>query len=81
VIRVTWQVTGGDPSGRPRFEMLWTEMGGPPIVEPAKPGFGSTVITVLARMSLDAEVSLEFPSDGARWRFSCPADKALDGSD
>lgn len=79
VIHVTWSVSDG-ADGRRRFEMLWTESGGPRITELAKPGFGSTVITVLARMSLDAEVSLEFPPEGARWRFSCAADKALDNA-
>lgn len=76
VIELAWRLHER-PSGR-RFAFSWIERGGPMIAPPEKVGFGSTVVTQLARAGLDAEIELEFPSTGLRWNIDCPAPLALE---
>ena len=45
---------------------------------PTVTGFGSTVISRMAKMSLDADVELTYPPEGLRWRLQCPAGKILE---
>ena len=76
-----------DPNGRVKiswtdhaeqFQMTWQETDGPPVPEPARSGFGSTVLTSLTERGLDAEVELRYEPSGVVWRLSCPA-KSLVG--
>jgi hypothetical protein len=60
------------------FSISWTESNGPPVIPPKRRGFGSTVTTSLAEMSVDGAVDLQFPQAGLTWRLTCPADKALE---
>ena len=60
-----------------RFVITWRESGGPPVTPPVRTGFGSTVISRMVQMSLDAEVDLEYAEDGLRWRLECTSDKIL----
>ena len=47
---------------------------------PAQTGFGSIVISRMAEMSLEANVELNFASDGLIWRIQCPIEKVLEGN-
>jgi PAS domain S-box-containing protein len=60
------------------FSISWTESNGPPVIPPKRRGFGNTVTTSLAEMSVDGAVDLQFPQAGLTWRLTCPADKALE---
>jgi hypothetical protein len=42
-------------------------------------GFGSTVITEMAEMSLNAKVDLGFAVAGLTWRLQCRATEVLEG--
>ena len=55
------------------IEIVWMESGGPPVKEPERRGFGSLVIERNLARSLDGDVQLEFPPDGARCRMLIPA--------
>jgi PAS domain S-box-containing protein len=55
------------------FVMSWREEGGPPVMAPARRGFGLTVIERVARETLDAQVDLDFVVTGLSWRLRCPA--------
>ena len=69
-VAVTWRlrpVTEGDG-----IEIVWVESGGPSVAPPTRRGFGSLVIERNLARSLDAEVKLEFPPDGARCRMLIP---------
>jgi PAS domain S-box-containing protein len=59
---------------RHRFIMEWREKGGPPVVVPAHRGFGWSVLCQLTKMSLEADVTLEYAPAGVVWRLDCPAD-------
>lgn len=61
-----------------RFRLAWEEKDGPPVSAPARRGFGATVLTHMARMSLQGEVTLDHAPEGLRWSLSCPAERALE---
>jgi PAS domain S-box-containing protein len=68
-----------DDAGRRLFTMEWNENGGPPVVSPTRRGFGWTVLCQLTKMSLDAEVTLEYAPTGVAWRLGCPAHRVCEG--
>jgi PAS domain S-box-containing protein len=69
-VNIAWQIERVKTEEE-RFVMTWREEGGPPVAEPSKRGFGSTVIASMAEQSLDGKVSLEFPVTGLIWRVEC----------
>ncbi len=78
-VEIIWELQRTE-NGEECFIMVWRECGGPPVTTPAQTGFGSIVISRMAEMSLDANVTLNFASDGLIWRLQCPIDKVLEGS-
>ncbi|MBV1693961.1 MAG: MASE1 domain-containing protein [Hyphomicrobiales bacterium] len=64
-VDVRWAIEPGD--GRPQFIMSWTEKGGPPVDQPTRRGFGTSVLEDLTRMALEAHVQLDFDPDGLTW--------------
>jgi two-component sensor histidine kinase len=64
---VRWRVDG-------ILMMSWTERDGPPVSQPERPGFGSTVVDSMVRQRVGGEVELN--SSGLRWRLTCPAASA-----
>ena len=66
-VEITWSVadTGSDPD----FEMIWKEHGGPPVSLPTRKGFGTRLIENSLARDLGGVCSLEYPSDGLRWRL------------
>jgi PAS domain S-box-containing protein len=77
-VEIGWSLERTADRGE-RFVMSWRESGGPPVVKPARAGFGSTVISRMARMSFDADVELDFAPEGLIWRLECPSDNVLEG--
>jgi PAS domain S-box-containing protein len=74
-VRLAWHVAG---TGDARlFQVDWSEQDGPVVRTPERTGFGHTVMLKLIEQSLDGHASLEFAPDGVVWRFTCPADQAL----
>jgi two-component sensor histidine kinase len=66
-VDIAWRVSGET------LEITWTERNGPPVKPPKRRGFGTTVITSLPKMTIDAEAQLDFPPSGVVWRLTCPA--------
>jgi PAS domain S-box-containing protein len=60
-IEVSWRGRAGGG-----FELSWTERGGPPVKEPARRGFGSTLLERVTGRELGGSARLEFPADGVR---------------
>jgi two-component sensor histidine kinase len=60
------------------FAMNWIERDGPPVSRPERPGFGSTVITSLAKLTIGGEAELDYEPSGVTWRLTCPAANALE---
>src|SRR5262249_3556670 len=76
---ISWNIEAPN-RGQPRFTMSWTESDGPPVAIPLRRGFGSTVLDTLAKMSLSADVELDYAASGLVWRLTCPADTILEPS-
>ena len=45
---------------------------------PDRRGFGTTVVSTLAEISLGAEVALTYASTGLCWRLVCKAEEVMD---
>jgi PAS domain S-box-containing protein len=71
-VDVCWRVDGAI------FTMSWTERGGPPVTVPTQRGFGSTVVGLMARRSVQGEVNLDYAPSGVIWTLTCPSDSALE---
>lgn len=59
-----------------RLSLEWRETGGPRVIEPDRTGFGTAVIRDIPVAALDADVDLQYGSDGLRWRMDLPLDTA-----
>lgn len=76
-VSIRWHLTDSDAD--PRFHLEWQESDGPPVVEPTRLGFGSTVIRRMIDMSFGGKAELDFAPTGFRWRIDCRAEAVLEG--
>lgn len=65
---VTWDIGSGD---EPRLALRWEERGGPPVLPPARQGFGTRLARQLGR-ELAGDVRLELPAEGAVFTIDVP---------
>ena len=79
-IDVLWRLDR-DEKGRDVFVMSWRESGGPPVSPPTHRGFGSTLVSRIVEVSLNANVELDYPVSGLFWRLTCNAQEILDAGD
>jgi PAS domain S-box-containing protein len=71
-VNVGWQANGDI------FTMSWTERNGPPVSQPERRGFGSTVIESMAKRTVGGEVQLDYAPSGLMWGLTCPQANALE---
>jgi two-component sensor histidine kinase len=64
-VDISWSADGES------FRLKWAESGGPRIHQPARTGFGSTVIEKMIQSTLTADVSIDFAPAGFVWRVEC----------
>jgi two-component sensor histidine kinase len=60
------------------FVMSWTESDGPPVSSPKRRGFGSTVMDLMVKQTVNGDVQLQYLPSGVVWNLTCPAANALD---
>jgi two-component sensor histidine kinase len=77
-VDIVWRLERAGGGGR-RFTIEWSESGGPTVVAPTRHGFGWSVLCQLTKMSLGADVTLEYAPTGVIWRLGCPADRVCEG--
>jgi PAS domain S-box-containing protein len=77
-VEIVWGLERAGAGGH-RFTMEWSENGGPTVVAPTRRGFGWSVLCQLTKMSLGADVTLEYAPTGVVWRLGCPADRVREG--
>ena len=70
-VAITWNVADG------RFELLWRERGGPPVVAPKKPGFGTNMIRRTLAAEFNGVVQLNFAEAGLECRVAGPVPAAI----
>src|SRR5215813_10429565 len=63
------------PNGHPRSHLVieWREVGGPSVITPGKPGYGTRTIRNLVPYELSGTVDLAFAPEGVRCRLELPA--------
>jgi two-component sensor histidine kinase len=71
-VNVNWRF-----DGEGELEMKWSERDGPPVSPPKREGFGSIVITALAKLTVGGEVDVDYLPSGITWRMACPARNVL----
>ena len=79
-IRIAWSITGDSDADRV-FSLGWSEQGGPPVEQPERRGFGTTVIERMVSGTLGGKATLEFAPSGVIWTFACPVSHALELGD
>ncbi|HLK82762.1 MAG TPA: HWE histidine kinase domain-containing protein [Xanthobacteraceae bacterium] len=73
-VDIAWCVERSE-AGSDRFTIEWSESGGPTVVPPKRRGFGWSVLCELTKMSLGADVTLDYAPTGLVWRLGCSADR------
>jgi PAS domain S-box-containing protein len=75
-VQVKWTcgTNGGDER---RFQMVWSERGGPPVSPPEQRGFGQVVMEQLTARALQGTADLQFLPEGVRWTLDIPASYIL----
>lgn len=63
---LNWQIREG------QFILTWREVGGPPVGEELRPGFGTRLIRQLLAKDLRATFQLQYPAEGALLTASIP---------
>jgi PAS domain S-box-containing protein len=70
-ISITWRMV--ETKNVTGIEIMWIEVGGPPVEKPQRRGFGTDVIKRNLSRALDADVDLSFPAAGVRCVILIPA--------
>ena len=76
-IEIRWRVEPRPPKS-PLLHFEWRERNGPPVAEPAKPGFGSRFIQGSVTAELRGSVRMNFDPDGLHCTIDVPLDPAAD---
>jgi two-component sensor histidine kinase len=69
-IEVTWSLEEG--AGPLTLAIEWREVGGPPVAEPVRRGFGSRLIEQALAREFDGQVELTFAREGVCCRMRLP---------
>ena len=69
-VDVRWRLEG--PDGGRTLRFTWTERGGPRVIAPETPGFGSTILTSLTPRAMGGSASLVFDAEGLAWALTAP---------
>src|SRR6201996_3206795 len=64
-VEIAWGITDD------QFFLDWSEIDGPSVEPPRKPGFGSVIITYVVGSELNCEPVLDYQQSGFRYRFDC----------
>jgi two-component sensor histidine kinase len=73
-VTLEWEVIADTP--KPWLRLIWTEIGGPPVTEPVRRGFGSRLIERSARDQLGGEATVDFLPRGVVCTVTCTLDEA-----
>jgi PAS domain S-box-containing protein len=78
-VTVTWDIVPVE--GLPRVRAQWREAGGPPVVQPARRGFGSRLIERGLALELGGSVSIHFPAEGVICTLDAPLPRTEEPAD
>jgi two-component sensor histidine kinase len=69
-VEVRWDLTRRD--GKRKLILSWAEHDGPPVQEPRKRGFGSTLLERVLALQANAEVRIAYGREGLTFRLEAP---------
>ena len=69
-VSIVWRAD--DDQGTGHFAFVWQEVGGPPALEPARPGFGSRLISRVLKDDFGGSVEISYGSAGLICRLTAP---------
>ena len=72
---VTSKIAPSKIAGGRSLDLRWNEVGGPPVGQPARKGFGSRLLDMGATQ-LEGEIDLDYAAAGLRCRLRFPLDGA-----
>ena len=75
-VSFTWQFADRAPSNKWLW-MTWRERDGPPVLSPARKGFGHLVLERLAPEGLGGEAVLSFSPEGVIWSCETPSSRIV----
>jgi PAS domain S-box-containing protein len=67
-VAVSWRLRG--ENGHKRLSLTWVEQGGPPVTPPTRRGFGSKMIQEALARELNADIRVDYLSEGLRFSIS-----------
>jgi PAS domain S-box len=68
-VAIRWSVQRQGHDGT--FCIVWHETGGPTVVPPERPGFGTRIIVDVPRVKLNAQIEVQYLPSGFRWKLEC----------
>jgi two-component sensor histidine kinase len=70
-VAMAWQIedAAAEEQG---LRLTWTESGGPPVSQPAAPGFGTKIVEGHAASSFNGRVSVDYRREGLLWTLEAP---------
>ncbi|MGB3720338.1 MAG: PAS domain S-box protein [Hyphomicrobiaceae bacterium] len=75
-LAVSWDI---DMAGQePICHIRWREFGGPEVEQPARKGFGHTVIVHFVEQALGADVRLSYNPGGVEWEVTAPLGRVME---
>ena len=75
-VTISWEITGAEND---RFTFHWSEMGGPPVREPEKRGFGSRIIETVTAANMHGAAKLTFERAGVLYELDAPLPENIAG--
>ncbi len=66
---LAWEVEGERPA---QLRLRWEEAGGPPVVAPARSGFGSRLIERALAAEVGGSASIDYARDGVVFTLEAP---------
>jgi two-component sensor histidine kinase len=76
-VDLNWSIVPGSNGTEPRWHLRWKEVGGPPVRQPERRGFGSLMIERLLRSYLNGAASISYEPDGLLFCIDAPLAGAI----
>lgn len=71
-VRIAWKDELDESGGEPKLRLVWEERDGPPVHEPSRTGFGTTIIKRHAAAAFSGQVDMGFRPEGLCWILTAP---------
>lgn len=71
-VRIAWRDIADEDGGEVKLRLVWEEKDGPPVSEPARTGFGTTIIKRHAAAAFAGQVEVDFRPEGLCWILTAP---------